>query len=304
MMIKLKKFVLMILCIFFLGAFLFMPVNKVYAAEVDFSVPKIGVEKYEVSYEKIVPGEDFTLTITLKNYSQKQAADDVIIDITNPSGVAPVYGTVSQVYVGDFAAGESKEISIDYISSTSITGDALDFYVTVLANQAQNYIVLRVPVGADSPFSIIATNVPTTAMENDTITASVTFKVIGDENVSNVAMTINANGAEIVNNVIGIMTPGSTKNQTLVFSFSEKGSYALDIGMTYIDSLGQSQFVPIGTKVITVTEKENTTQDNNTQVYVEDTQNNQTHNIVLMGICGILILVLFLIVVIIARKKK
>lgn len=303
-MIKLKKFVSMILCTFLLGAFLLMPVNKVYAAEVDFSVPKIGVEKYEVSYEKIVPGEDFTLTITLKNYSQKQAADDVIIDITNPSGVAPVYGTVSQVYVGDFAAGESKEISIDYNSATSIVGDSLDFYVTILASQTQNYIVLRVPVGSDSPFSIIATNVPTTATVNEAVTAAVTFKVLGDENVSNVAMKLSANGVEVVNNVIGIMTPGSTKTQALVFSLEEKGEYTLDIEMTYVDNLGQNQFVTVGTMKLSVAENVAVEPEIDMPINVEEDTDEQSSNILLMGICGTLILILFLIVVIVARKKK
>ncbi len=276
---------------------------KVNAAGADFSTPKIGVEKYEVSYEKIVPGENFTLKILLKNYSHTQAADDVIVDISNPKGVAPVYGTTSQVYVGSLAAGASKEISLDYNSGTNITGDNLDFQVIIQASQTQNSVVLRVPVGSDSPFSIIATNVPGTAMVNDVVTATVTFKVIGDENVSNVAMSLKANGAEIVNNVIGIMTPGSTKNQTLVFSLAEVGNYALDIGMTYVDNLGQSQFVPIGSTTIFVTENVGV-KPNDVPVNIGNEQNNQNSNILLMGVCGILILVLFLLIVIIARKKK
>lgn len=293
-----------IISVMVLILFICIPVINVNAADVDFSIPKIGVEKYEVTYEKIVPGEEFTLTLWLKNYSKTQAADNVIVDISTPKDVAPIYGTVSQVYVGSLPAGETKKIEVNYTSGTNITADNLDFQVVVQSSQTQNSILLRVPVGSDSPFSIIATNVPSAATVNEAVTAAVTFKVLGDENVSNVTMKLSANGAEIVNNAIGIMTPGSTKTQALVFSLAEKGEYTLDIEMTYVDNLGQNQFVTVGTTKMVVTENVQQEPNNNMPVYEEDTSNNQTSNILLMGICGVLILVLFLIVVIVAHKKK
>lgn len=51
--------------------------------------PYIMVESYELSDEKIVPGEDFTLSLTLKNYSVSVTARDVLVNVENPGGIAP-----------------------------------------------------------------------------------------------------------------------------------------------------------------------------------------------------------------------
>lgn len=279
-----------------------MPVNATQVEAV--SVPMIVLDKYEVSGEKIVPGEDFTLSFTLVNYHTSQTAYDVMVDISNPSGVAPVYGTVSQVYVGDMEPGESKKISLDYNSFTSITGDTIDFYMTIVSSLNQNYITLRIPTGSDSPFSIQGSNVPGEAMVNETVLASISFKVLGEENVSNVVLAAKTNGETIANSQIGIVTPGTTKTQTLAFSFWEKGEYVVDLELEYTDTLGQKKSVPVGTELISVSEKPNSNGDDTSTDEVPNAPNNETSNILFMGISGILILVIFLVIVIIVRKNK
>ena len=132
----------LVCCITFLG----FPV-KANAINLE-SSPYIMLESYEVSNEKIVPGEDFTLTLTLKNYSVSATAKNVLVDISNPAGIAPVYGTVSQTWVEEMGPGETATVSFDYTSSVDITGDYLDFYITMVG-EVTNYITLRAPVGSD-----------------------------------------------------------------------------------------------------------------------------------------------------------
>ena len=45
-----------------------------WAASVQGNSPMLMVDKYTVENEKIVPGQDFTLTLTLKNYSNTNYA--------------------------------------------------------------------------------------------------------------------------------------------------------------------------------------------------------------------------------------
>ena len=118
--------------------------------------PYIMVESYELSDEKIVPGEDFTLSLTLKNYSVSVTARDVLVNVENPGGIAPVYGTVSQTWVDEMGPGETATVSFDYTSSVEITGDYLDFSITMIGGSTANYITLRAPVGSDTPFSVMA----------------------------------------------------------------------------------------------------------------------------------------------------
>lgn len=268
------------------------------------SGPMIVVEKYEVTDEKIVPGEDFTLTLTLANYNQSITARDVIIDIDNPNGVAPIYGTVSQVYVGNIAPGESKEISIDYNSWTSITGETLDFYVTVITSMNQNYIVLRIPSGSDSPFSVISANIPETVEKDSTWNMSLAFKVLGEQNVRDVALTVSRNGQKIADSLVGIVTPGVTKTQQLSTIFGEPGEYAVDIGLEYVDNAGQIQTDVVGTAIVTVTEEGSSVTNDFQTGHHENNSNGGVDNLLLMGVSGMLILGIFLVVVFIVKKNK
>lgn len=265
--------------------------------------PLIVIDKYEISEEKIIPGEDFTLSITISNYSD-ETAQDVMLDIANPSGVAPVYGTVSQVYVGDIAAGESKEIDIDYNSFTSIVGDTLDFYVTIVTSLNQNYIVLRVPTGSDSPFSIVSVNIPDKAVAKEICTVSLAFQVLGEENVRDVALVVSSKEGIMATSHIGIVTPGITRTQQLSTTIDRAGEYTLEIGLEYVDSAGQKKLVPITTQTLVVSDAENAHYDDNIQGGDNNTTDDTSGKILLMGFSGFLILGIFLVIVIVARKNK
>lgn len=265
--------------------------------------PMVVVESYQVTNEKIVPGEDFALTLTLTNYNQNEGADEVLLDISNPEGVAPVYGTVSQVYVGDIGPGESKEITIDYNSWTTITSDTLDFYVTVVTSVNQNYIVLRVPAGSDSPFSILGSNVPSEVGVNELANFSLTFKVLGEENVGNVALILSYEGEVINRSQIGALNPGITKTQQMSTYFAQVGEYTLDMGLEYVDDAGQTQTDTVMTTTISVVDKEDS--GTNTDEYPgNNIADNGTENLLLLGVSGVLLLAIFLVVIIILRKNK
>lgn len=275
---------------------------KVSAAEVT-TGPMVVIDSYEVTNEKVVPGEDFSLTLQLKNYNKREAAKEVLLDISNPDGVAPVYGTVSQVYVGDIGPGESREITIDYNSWTSITGDTLDFYVTVVTSVNQNYIVLRVPAGSDSPFSILGSNIPAEVGVNELANISLTFKVLGDENVGNVALTLNYNGEPISRSQIGALTPGTTKTQRLSTYFAQAGDYPLDLGLEYVDDAGQTQTDIVMSTTISVVEKHDAT-TNNDSYNGNAIAENGADNLLLLGVSGIVILGIFLAVIVLLKKNK
>ena len=78
-----------------------------------------------------------------------------MLNVENPEGVAPVYGTTSQVFVGTLGPEKTKEVSIKYRSWASIQDESLDFTLTSVSDQPTNQVILRIPVGADSPLNII-----------------------------------------------------------------------------------------------------------------------------------------------------
>lgn len=283
-------------------AFLEFPV-KANAINLE-SSPYIMLESYEISNEKIVPGEDFTLTLTLKNYSVSATAKNVLVDISNPAGIAPVYGTVSQTWVEEMGPGETATVSFDYTSSVDITGDYLDFYITMVG-EVTNYITLRAPVGSDSPFSVLAVSIPEQLGVNSISSASVSFRVLGDENVRNVAMEFILNGESVSKSSIGILTAGTTRTQSISVTGFAPGQFNAELILYYDDETDQTQSVVVGSAIVDVINDIETdvVQEETTEI-VDANDDSRSDDIVLLGVGGILILGIFTVVLLIARKKK
>lgn len=268
------------------------------------STPILILEGYEVSNEKIVPGEDFALKLTIKNISDSVDAKGVIINIENPDGVYPVYGTVSQLYVGTVKAGQSATAVFDYNSLAGISDDVLSFFVTFINNQPQNYIELRIPTGTDSPFSLVNCKFPETVTENTATNASITFKVLGNENVSNVSLGIWDNGSLLTSTLIGILTPGVTKTQSIAFNLDTPGVHTMSMVLKYTDASGQEQSVELGLSNITVEAKAEQEPATDNETPSGNDKAAKDSKIVLLGISSVLILVIFMLVVIILRRQK
>jgi len=293
---KRVSLLIMVLCVVLSPVFS----ENVKATEV-INAPVILLEKYAVTNEQIVPGEDFTLTLFLKNCSGIDASG-VMVDIINPEGIMPVYGTVSQVFVGDVKAGESVEVNIDYIANTNIDGTCVDFNMTIIVgSSASNYVELRVPAGMDVPFSVLSEKFPETAIVGENVTSSLAFEVLGDENVRSVVHTISTNGTVIGSSTLGTLTPGTTRTQNTAVGFTQPGIYTVDIEIQYVDKTDQVQTYLIASREITVYEKAN----DNTYVPqdISGGENDDANFSLLLGLSGIAIVIVFLVIVVLRKKK-
>lgn len=260
----------------------------------------IVVESYELSNESIIPGREFTLTLELKNPSENVTARDVLVDIINPVGFSPVYGTVSQVYVGDMEPGEKTKISFEYEAEEYIASDKVDFEVTILSAGKTNYVTLRTPVGTDKPLTVSTITMPAVVYVGTTNSAILDFRVVGSESVSNVLVSLECEGVVIGSSQSGTITAGSTKTQSVSFSLDEPGEKEIDIYLEYIDAKGEAKSDFAGTQVVDVNEKvadstvigSNAITEINTDKYLK------------LGIMGTVVLVALLGVVIVVRRKK
>lgn len=283
-----------------LGIVLLLPClgTEVSAAETT-NTPMILLEKYAVTDERIVPGEEFTLTLTFKNYSADKAVDGLLIDVMNPTGIMPVYGTVSQVYIEEIPAGASKEVSIDYVADTILENASVDFSMTIIGSGvAQNYVTIRVPVGTDIPFYVLSAKFPSSVAVGENATSSLTFEVIGDANIRNVAHVLSVNGIVIGSNTIGSVSSGTTRTQNTTVAFPEAGEYTVDIEIQYMDKADQQQSYLVGSKTVTVY-----AEDNDMMASHEMENRSETDKSLVLGLGGIVLLAVLLLVVLINKKK-
>lgn len=272
-------------------------------AEEDGKEPFIVVERYELSHERIIPGNGFTLTLYIKNLSDTRSARQVLLDIANPKGVAPVYGTVSQVYIGDLRPGESRAISFDYDSWTSIASETLDFNVTLVSDGNMNGVVLRMPAGIESIFYVMASNSPNTVYVGENASVSLNFRVLGDENVSDVVLRMDCNGETVATSQVGNLSAGTTKTQNVSFNLDKIGKYTANFYMEYVGADGQKKSEFIATKELEVKtiEKENPGVSLPRDEVTDEVDNTKTMMLVLSGV---LILAIFIVSAIIMKRKR
>ncbi len=264
--------------------------------------PYIIVDGYKISDDRIIMGEGFTLTLYLKNYSTTKTAHDVLIDIENPMGVAPVYGTVSQLFLGDIAPQETREVSFEYDSWDKTVEGTLQFSVALLSANKTNYVILRVPVGSDNVFGVINSSMASENYAGLTTSASLSFRVLGEESVGNIELRVEYNGETIGKSQVGSVTAGMTKTQSVSFVLDLPGEYALDFYLDYVSEDGKAETEFIGSKVLSVKELPlNNTSGDTTQI-VDQPEENDSITILLLG--GLLILAIFVVAVVIIKKKR
>ncbi len=109
------------------------------ASSTQFSIPvkekpEVGVTGYEITKTPIVPGEEFTVTLDVKNFSKKATAKDVVVSLSNPSGVIPEYGTVNVVRIASIAPNGTVKVNFTFTATSDLSANELYFTATVSGN--------------------------------------------------------------------------------------------------------------------------------------------------------------------------
>ncbi len=259
------------------------------------------VESYSITNERIIPGESFDLTLVIKNASTSIKAKNALVDITEPSGVAPEYGRVSEFYLGDIDPNSSRTISLKYNTWTSITTDTLDFEVLIVTEDKTHTTNLRIPAGAEEPFTILSLDIPDSGKQGESLSTSLTFKVLGEDNIKDVAYIVKVDEEEKVSSAIGIMKPGATKTSAAALSVSDAGSHTIEVLLKYSDETGQIRYMEVGQKTISIEKKANQQTGSDGSKSVNG--NDSAPNYVGMGALAAVIVLLFFTVVLILKKK-
>lgn len=266
--------------------------------------PFIVVEKYELSHERIVPGMGFTLKLHIKNNSVYRTVRQVLLDVTNPAGVTPVYGTVTQLFLGDMKPGENRVVTFKYDAWSSINTSALSFNVSLVAEGKTNRVEVRVPTGLDNIFQIIAANGANTVYAGEKASVSLNFRVLGDENVSNVVLRVDCDGKTVGTSRVGSLIAGTTKTQSVSFQMPQAGTYLAEFYMEYLGADGQIKSEFLGTKEFEVKQEESQKPNTPSQGDIVTEPETDNSKVFILTLSGVLILLIFIVSVIILKKKR
>lgn len=289
-----------------LGAFIVclavMGINKTTVIAAGDSGPYIIVSSYEVSAGSIIPGEDFELSITIQNVDSLDVAKNVIVSITTLDGINTIYPSVPQIYVGDIAPNESKEVIFTYKVSSTYLLDTASFYTSIVSDDRTNSIILTAPVKLDdAAFTVLSKNIPTESAIGEKISASFYFRVRGESNLSNVVMHAYIDGEEIVTSQIGNVRQGASKTQNITFEIDSIGSHDLVFTLEGIDQDGMNRITELYNGTIDIFEmsNENMMQDSGPVVNIR-----ARRDVFVMGGSAVLILILSVGIVLVIKKNN
>lgn len=269
------------------------------------------VTGYEVTNETITPGEDFVLTVYLENYSDTIPAENVIVNIANPDGVIPEYGTVSTEYIDRIDASEKKVLKFNYSANSELNKTELNFNVSVLSDSSSTSSQLRIPVGRMTDFEVENKTVPTKMVTGKVSYVSAQLKNVSKTALTNVVMVARCDGVDLASASMGTISTNSFKTQNVGIAFYTPGKQAIDLVVTYTDGNSEDKEFVISSSIVAVNDEEVISNDdldevgeNNNVTTAENDGLLGMSKLMLLSISGVMFIGVCCVVLILVYRRK
>lgn len=98
----------------FIMCFLFIvfPMNEVQAESRE---PRLMITGFEITNDYVIPGEDFVLSLTVKNMNTKNVTESILISGSTKNGeIVPSYGMSNQAYISRLEPEEETTIEFNF----------------------------------------------------------------------------------------------------------------------------------------------------------------------------------------------
>lgn len=219
---------------------LFTSYTPTKAAEYDKAF--VQIESYTIDSEAVIPGEEFTLELTLKNTSDVNIVGSCLLTYQSEDGmVQPVYGESNQIFVDGIKASKSTKVSIKLKAAPSIETLTTPLVFTIsyadensLGNTLESKLFL--PVSTSGTLRIDNISVPTVASLGTKSRISITYANSGVDELSNIVLHVV--GSKLGDNLdIPLESLGGSdkKYAEAYIDYKAIGSQNIQISFTYDD---------------------------------------------------------------------
>lgn len=221
------------------------------------SQPKIIVSSYSINPSPAMAGDEFTVSITLKNTSEKQSVQNMAVTVSCDCPNLSLQNDTSTIYIGKLGKGKTTDIELSYKADLDTPAGR---YNIVLAIEYENNDAATlsssgtVPITIGQPLRVEmeTPQVPESVNAGDTMPLSFQVMNMGRSTVYNVRIELSAPGlipsetAFIGNMEPGTAMPGEmdvfvgTKNMSEGYEGDDKYGYSNGkITLIYEDAEGQ-----------------------------------------------------------------
>lgn len=214
------------------------------------TLPKLVVDSYSFSEEKIYAGETFTLTFTVRNTSNEEDTKSILVTMTNNADtgkLTPAEGS-NTLYIDKLAKGESKTLSMSLATAPDTEAKAyeikLDFEYegtkTRPATLAKGESSASIPVTVMQKIrlKIDDPTVDGEAMEGESVPVYFSLYNMGRSPIYNCMVTVEGDGLSLEDSFFqGTVAAGNSMRADLSIITATPGQIDGEIVISYEDSL-------------------------------------------------------------------
>ncbi len=214
------------------------------------AMPKLVVDSYSFSEEKIYAGETFDLTFTVRNTSTEEDTKSILVTMTNNAEtgkLTPAEGS-NTLYIDKLAKGESKTLSMSLATAPDTEAKAyeikLDFEYEgtktrpeTMAN-GQSSAAIPVTVMQKIRLKIDDPTVDGEAMEGESVPVYFSLYNMGRSPIYNCMITVEGDGLSLEDSFFqGTVAAGNSMRADLSIITATPGQIDGEIVISYEDSL-------------------------------------------------------------------
>lgn len=214
------------------------------------TLPKLVVDSYSFSEEKIYAGETFTLTFTVRNTSNEEDTKSILLTMTNNAEtgkLTPAEGS-NTLYIDKLAKGESKTLSMSLATAPDTEAKAyelkLDFDYegtkTRPATLAKGASSASIPVTVMQKIrlKIDDPTVDGEAMEGESVPVYFSLYNMGRSPIYNCMVTVEGDGLSLEDSFFqGTVAAGNSMRADLSVITATPGQIDGEIVISYEDAL-------------------------------------------------------------------
>ena len=198
--------------------------------EVPVSNPRILVSKYIVSKTPVMAGEDFTVTVTLKNTSDEGDVQNMLVTVSSESTNLVLKNDTSTIFLGDLEAGGTIELELTYGTDRETPAQRYNIALAMefddedamsMSSAGSITVAVAQPVDVElAPFTM-----PSEINAGETVQLSFQVMNLGRTGIYNARVEMDVPGLSPSGNAfVGNMEAGTSATQTLnVFAGMKDG---------------------------------------------------------------------------------
>ncbi len=207
---------------------------------------RIVVDSFAVTEDAATPGEEFELSVVLKNTSNTYTANNILVSFDTPSrSILPVYGSSNQVYIDSIEAGGSATATFELVVDSKIDVEYLEANISISSydgfsvTKATNVTTIQVPLKLKSTL-VFTYSVPEHTKVGSKARVSATYVNSGMEELSNIQIMITGDGlSRDYSTTLGDLGSGESNIAEIYLDFISEGTQNLYMSFQYTDSDGE-----------------------------------------------------------------